>query len=62
MSASVAILPTRAAEQAAWSRYQALVIERQGNPALESDYAHSVALMRAHKEWSDIFLKLDSRC
>lgn len=62
MSAAVATLPTRANVKQAWEEYQALVIAMHDDTTLMADADHCMAVIRAWKRWSDLFLAWDARC
>jgi hypothetical protein len=55
MSAVVAILPTARAVDEAWAEYTRLARMVEDAPALRTDHAHQIAIVRAHRRWSDLF-------
>jgi len=56
---AVAVIPTDAAVDAAWDRFQALARPLIDNPALLSDRLHMEALARAEAEWKRAFLAIE---
>lgn len=57
----IAIIPTEAAVEAAWERYQALAIAISCDPALLADRDHMEAMARAERAWKTAFLAGDSQ-
>jgi len=49
------IIPTKAAVEAEWKRYQALAHVVGNDPILSSDPIQLMALQRAHDRWSDVY-------
>lgn len=59
---AVAVLPTRMTLDTAWERYAAFVRAIIENPALGADRAHCEAMIRAFKEFSDLFEVVELQC
>lgn len=58
---AVAIIPTEAAVEAAWQRYNALAREVVDNPRLLLDRQHCEAFTIARAEWERAFLAWGTR-
>lgn len=56
---AVAILPTRRAIADAWDDYCALVQAMEHDSALRQSQDHNIAILRAHKRWTELFLAAD---
>lgn len=59
---NVVQIPTRANVDAAWDRYCALIRQSQDDPKLLLDREHAQAIILAHAEFSDAFLKARRSC
>ena len=57
----VPFIPTPAAIEAAWTRYQRLMQAVLDHPELSVNISHMQSCARAYRDWQDVFLASDKR-